>query len=905
MTVTRSGGVCPYEPSIHGGKAHGLGLLEREGLTVPPFIVLSADEFRAHLRRVGLRVGDTLPDLDSGDDEAASARIRAAVEAVVLEPSLREALVAARREHLGSSQLAVRSSAVGEDSADLSFAGQHDTLLGIGDDDALERAVLRCWSSAFSVRALAYRRLRGLDPSDVAMGVVVQALVEGEVSGVMFTVHPVSGDRDRVLINAVFGLGEGVVSGELDADAYTVHRVSGEVQAQVAHKRQRVVGRAGGTRTEALPANLQRRPCLTDGQARELTDVGVALHARLGAPQDVEWTLHDGALVVLQTRPITALPPPPAPDDHDDGSATGSGTIWDNSNIIESYTGVTSPLTFSFAQRAYEIVYRQFHDVVGVPADEIEANADLYPHILGLLRGRVYYNLINVYRLVALLPGFDFNKPLLEQMMGLKDVADYAPERPPSSTARRYLVELPRLVRNAVQFGRQVGTVEGKVPGFFELFEEVLDDHGDTDFRTLPPEDIARVYADLERRLLWQWKVPIVNDFAVMIFYGVLRSITEKWGLDDTGALHHELLCGEGGLMSTEPAKAALRIARELRDDPAAAELFRRADADELARALREREPPLEVWDWIDEYLERFGYRCVGELKLEERSLRDDPTPLLTSLQGYLAGTPPDPDELDRRERRKRRNAEARVAAALRARPLRRVAYGWLLRKARAAVRDRENLRFCRTRIFGLSRDLFRGLGWQLYRVGELASPDDVFYLTVDDLFGLVHGTSTCTDLRGLAAVRRAEFARYRAEDDPDDHIVTSGIPYRNNPFTSPAGTDGPALTDGCLTGTPCSPGIARAPARVVRSPRGEPPLQGEILVASRTDPGWVTLYPGAAGLLIERGSPLSHSAVVARELGIPAVVGIGGLLDAIATGQTVEMDGGAGTVRIDPGESG
>ncbi len=880
----------------YGGKARGLWELLRDGLDVPRFLALPAAAFDQHLARVDGEgaLASALADLAQGDEEALGDRLREAILAEPMDADLRDELLAAIHADLGHVSLAVRSSAVGEDGAEHSFAGQHDSILDVDGDDAVVGAVLRCWASAFTARALAYRRLHGIGLDPVRMGVVVQPMVGGEVSGVMFTVHPVTGDRDHVLISAVFGLGEGIVSGELDADGHVVHRISGIIETEVADKEERVVGDGAGTRREPLPEEKRTARCLTDTQVRHLADLGVTLHARRGAPQDVEWTLEGDRLWLLQSRPITALPPPPA-------TAEDAGTIWDNSNIIESYTGVTSPLTFSFAKRAYEIVYRQFHDIVGVPADVIEDNADLYPNILGLLRGRVYYNLINVYRLIALLPGFEFNKPLLEQMMGLKDVADYAPERPPVPPARRYLVELPRLLRTAAQFGYQIVTVERRVADFFSLFEEVIDDYGDADFRAMEPMDLARCYEDMERRLLWNWKVPIVNDFAVMIFYGVLRSVTEKWGIDESGSLHHELLCGEGGLMSTEPAKAALRVALRIHDDPAVAELFRTASPDELSTALRERQPPSEVWEWIDDYLDRFGYRCVGELKLEERSLKDDPAVLMASLQGYVGGDPPDPDELDRRERDKRRKAEQTADAALAGRPLRRTAYHWLLRKARASVRDRENMRFCRTRIFGLSRDLFRGLGWQLHRMGELADPEDVFHLTVPDLFDLVHGTSTCTDLRGLAAVRKAEFAAYAAEEDPADHLVTRGIPYRNNPMFA-VETPGEAPGgDGTLAGTPCSPGTVRAPVRVVHTPRGEPPLDGEILVAARTDPGWVTLFPSASGLLIERGSPLSHSAVVARELGIPAIVGIGGLLATLESGQVVEMDGGAGTVKLDP----
>jgi len=897
MAILFSGKPADVTASGYGGKATALYTLSSAGFRVPRFFALPDTWFRRHLENGDLddRVTTLLRSVEEGAEEAIGADLRQLVEGSALASDLRALVIEAWQGHLDGTAVAVRSSAVGEDSAERSFAGQHDSYLHVRTADDLAHAVVRCWSSAFTARALAYRRMANpaLDLDDFRMGVVVQEMVDGEVSGVLFSVHPVTGDRDAVLISAVFGLGEGLVSGELEADGFTVHRLTGEVGRELADKRTRLVADPdGGTRREPVPEDRTNEPSLSDDQARDLAELGIRLQARQGIPQDAEWTVANGEIVLLQSRPITALPSPPLRSDHP------HQTIWNNSNIIESYTGVTTPLTFSFAKKAYEIVYRQFHDLVGVPPEVVEANADLYPNFLGLIRGRIYYNLLNIYRLVALLPGFAFNKPLLEQMMGLKEVAEYVPPEPRTTAARRYLVELPRLLRLGTKFAYHICTVERRVEGFFSLFEEVVRDHGSHDYRAMDPAEIAEVYAELERRLLWNWKVPIVNDFAVMIFYGVLRGVTAKWGMGDS--LHHELLCGEGGLMSTEPAKAALRLAVEIRGEPALDELFANSDADGLLDAYRSRTPASPIWDRLDDYLDRFGYRCVGELKLEEFSLKDDPRLLLTSLQGYLAGDVPDPDALDTREREKRQAAEQKAKQALRGRPIKGVVFGWLLRKARAAVRDRENLRFCRTRIFGLTRDLFRGFGWRLFRTGQLADPEDVFYLTTDDLFGYVRGTSTCTDLRGLAGVRRAEFDTFRAEPDPDDNIVTGGVPYHNNPLRVPQDL-GDLGADGVLSGTACAPGRVRAPVRVVLSPKGEPRLQGEILVAARTDPGWVTLFPSASGLLIERGSPLSHSAVVARELGIPAIVGIQGLTTALSSGQEVEMDGGTGQVALDP----
>jgi pyruvate,water dikinase len=226
---------------------------------------------------------------------------------------------------------------------------------------------------------------------------------------------------------------------------------------------------------------------------------------------------------------------------------------------------------------------------------------------------------------------------------------------------------------------------------------------------------------------------------------------------------------------------------------------------------------------------------------------------------------------------------------------LRRALFGWVLRNARERVRDRENLRFERTRVFGRVRSIFVELGRRFAAEGLLAEPRDIFYLEVEEALGMVAGTATTTDLNGLVAVRKAEYARYLALEPPADRFETRGIVYAGNSFQARQRSAPPA--GDTLHGIGCCPGVVRGRVRVVRDPKTAGVRHGEILVAERTDPGWIMLFPAAAGVLVERGSLLSHSAIVARELGIPAIVALAGATTWLQTGDTVEMDGGTGTV--------
>jgi pyruvate,water dikinase len=333
---------------------------------------------------------------------------------------------------------------------------------------------------------------------------------------------------------------------------------------------------------------------------------------------------------------------------------------------------------------------------------------------------------------------------------------------------------------------------------------------------------------------------------------------------------------------------------------------FSSRSADELAAELPRRSDLAPIQERIAHYLDEYGCRCINELKLEEPSLRETPRFLFQVILNYLGVSEEliDPARIEARERRIRAEAEARALAALRARfsllP-RRLLFRRLLAGARRGVRHRENLRFARTRIYGLLRELLNAVGQRLAHEGLLDSPRDIYLLTIDEVWDFIKGTAVTTNLKGLAKLRRAECAAWRdpAHPAPADRFTTWGMACHRNSlrdWSAAAPPDGPSG----LRGVGCCPGTVAGPVRVVASPLDDLALNGEILVAGRTDPGWVPLYPSISGLLIERGSILSHSAIVAREMGIPTIVGIPGLLSLLRDGMVVRMDGGTGRVELE-----
>jgi phosphohistidine swiveling domain-containing protein len=698
--------------------------------------------------------------------------------------------------------------------------------------------------------------------------------VEGEVSGVMFTTDPM--DPDRTLVSAAWGLCEGVVQGSVPCDTLRIDG-QGDVELQIATK-DLAISLVDGVPTEVpVPIASQAEPCLSTAVARELSALGRQLEQGLGGPQDIEWTWN-GHLVVLQARPITQAIP------------RGTKLLWDNSNIIESYCGLTGPLTYSFASRAYTIVYQLFSAVMGVDRDTIQANSAVFPRMIGLIRGRIYYNLGAWYTVVSLLPGYRWNREFMEEMMGVSEAGGEleAGEEP---TLLGRFADLGQLLRLLIRMAVRTMRLDKDVAAFTEKFEAAVDPYKGQAIEGMGPHALLDAYADLERRLLWAWHTPIVNDFFVMIFFGLLKKLSASW-IDEDAELHNALLAGEGGMESTAPTVDALRLAAAIREDPQVLGLF--------ASGLSDEEVDLEARriDWLGEalsdWIERYGDRCADELKLEMPTFRQEPVRLVTILRGYVSGRPMDPSSFGAGERTMRAEAEAQVAAALSGWRTR--VFGFVLRMARVRVRDRENLRFLRTRIFGLVRRIFVTLGEHMQAADALDEARDVFHLTVDEAFGWVRGTTVTTNLRGLAALRMEEYARWAQEPAPADRFRTWGPVWRKNSFLP---TVAPPPPGEGLHGLPACPGVVEGTVRRIEDPRSEAPLQDEILVAYRTDPGWVPLFPNASAILVERGSLLSHSAVVAREMGIPTVVGIAGLMDSLSSGDRIRVDAGAGTVEI------
>lgn len=844
-----------------GGKAANLFILKEAGLRVPEFVVIPAE---------------AIADIIAGKQDQ---QIPEAINGYVFPREFIQQLIA----YFGDTgYFAVRSSAVGEDGAEHSFAGQFESYLYVTKEQLAEK-IKKVWLSAHSTRVTEYRKNNQLGTQQ-GIAVIVQEMVEADTAGVAFGINPVTGNRKEKMISAVYGLGEGLVSGELDADTYLV-KENGQIEQQIAKKTHQLVfnrEQSGGTVKTEVSESRQLQSSLSNEQVKELGNLLHELFLGYGTYQDLEFAYKDGKLYMLQARPVTTLNKLP--------DAGGEHIIWDNSNIIESYPGVTTPLTFSFIIKVYEAVYRQFVAMMGVSQHDIDENKEVFANMLGLINGRVYYNLLSWYKALALLPGYSINAEFMEKMMGVKERFELK-----NVKARSRFAERMRVLNMVRVMFKNLRALPKMREDFVKDFNAKMKEYEAIDFSRKNPDELMYLYLNFEQTLLKKWKAPLVNDFFAMIYFGVLQKLVVKYNIDTTGTVHNNLMCGAKDIISTEPVQRCLQIATLVQEDEKAKAVFLDKEAEEIVGILESGGLNGKIQTAIDSYIEKFGNRCVGELKLETITYKQNPAAFIRIIKSYVEQGVTSKSAHSDLDTQLRRSAEEKVKIALSGKPFKKMLFGYFLKRARILVSSRENLRYERTRAFGVVRDLFCSIGHKFYAEGIIDQPRDIFYLSKEEIFDYIKGTSINFETKELIALRKKQFSAFEQRATAE-RIDTRGIVYKGNNFYQQRPQQD---LKGDLKGLGCCPGRIRAKVQVIRNPDEVKNLNGDILVTSSTDPGWVTLFPTASAILVERGSLLSHSAIVSREMGKPCIVGITGLLDRLKTGDEVEMDGSTGEIVI------
>lgn len=752
---------------------------------------------------------------------------------------------------LGGSDLpvAVRSSATAEDLPDLSFAGQQESYLNMRGEAAVIDAVKRCWASLWTARAIGYRARHKIDSEEVSLAVVVQELVSAEAAGILFTAHPLTGARDQLMMNAAWGLGEAIVGGQVTPDTLVVEKTSGTIIEQhIAEKDVMTVRTPTGTREEPVPVDKRSIAVLTAEQVKELAQLGVRIEEIYGQPMDIEWALQGDRVFIVQARPITTLSDAPTATEVWNDSLS-SDALWTNGNLGEAVPDVMTPCTWSLVQMFMS------EATSSMSAPGIRAYQPI-----GNIGGRFY---LNMSLITTIAQAFGMGRKRLKA--SVENAFGRIPENleiPLLPVSRWYF--LKTIAPIVLKMAKRVRTNVKKLPAFLagaQAHNEML--------RTR----IRAAASPAELVSLWRSEIePFFRECGAMLEAAtrqdrdalavmVRDNLSKLVGEADANALVSGLSVGTNYLASLGPLVGLAQLARG------------EIDRETFAR--------------------RYGHRCPHEFEVSLPRPAEDPAWIDKQLAG-LRDAPEDVYTLLARQQEAQSAAWQRFqqryprkVAALRRR----------VSKAGLVFRDRETARSEVIRAFWVVRAF-------VLRAGELTGLGDaLFFLPMDELIEVLGGTEAPL---AHVPIRRATYKRYRALPPYPTLIRGHFDPFqwaanpqrRSDVFDADYAASVPISAT--ITGFPGVEGIVEGRARVIASAdKGEQLQPGEILVTIVTNVGWTPLFPRAAAIVTDIGAPLSHAAIVARELGIPTVVGCGNATMRLHTGDLVRVNGGQGTVEL------
>ncbi|MFF7550003.1 rifamycin-inactivating phosphotransferase [Streptomyces canus] len=846
--------------AVVGGKGAHLGALARiEGIRVPAGFCVTTDAFRrvvAQTPSIDDRL-DQLSRVNPDDQEAIrtlSAEIRRTIEETAVPGDLAAAITQALARSGERAAYAVRSSATAEDLPTASFAGQQDTYLNVVGATAILQHISRCWASLFTERAVVYRRRNGIDHRTVHMAVVVQQMVFPHAAGILFTADPVTGDRTVATVDAGFGLGEALVSGLVNPDVFKVRH--GEVVARTISAKQRAVHAlpSGGTQEVGIDSERQKQPALTDAQAVLLVQLGRRIETHFGRPQDIEWCLADDGFHIVQSRPITTLFPVPESGDQENHVYVSVGHQ-------QMMTDAMKPLGLSMWRLTAMVPMHEAGGRLFVDVTRRLASPASRAGLLDLMgKGDPLVR--------------DALETVLDRDEFVPSLPDASPGAPSAAVPPASIETDPAIVTGLIErsqesvaaLRRDARTKTG--PALFDFLLEAFEEHK----RVLgDPLNLQVIMAGMEAT--W-W----------------LNDKLEDW-LGEKNAADTLTLSAPGNITS-EMGLALLDVADVIRPHPQVVGFLEGVEDDGFLDELAKLPGGTEARDAIEAYLDRYGMRCVGEIDITRPRWRERPSTLvpviLDNVRNFEQGAAQRRFE---QGRQKAQQKEQDVLSRLRTLPdgeRKATETKGMIERVRTFIGYREYPKYGIISRYFVYKQALLAEAERLVQAGVLADKEDVFYLTFQEFHDVVRSEQVDDQ---LVQQRKDAFRSYQALTPPrvltSDGEALSGA-YRRD--------DVPA---GALVGLPVSTGTVEGRARVILDIAEADLEEGDILVTTFTDPSWSPLFVGIAGLVTEVGGLMTHGAVIAREYGLPAVVGVEQATRRIRDGQRIRVHGTDGYVEI------
>ncbi|MDA0789118.1 MAG: PEP-utilizing enzyme [Proteobacteria bacterium] len=841
------------ELDVVGGKGRSLSEMTLAGLPVPPGFHITTAAYRDFVTSNHLQAQILSEAARPGQQAEASAAIGRLFAGTGLSPLVAQDIKEAYALLGECPAVAVRSSANAEDLPDMSFAGQQDTYLNIIGEDALLAAVRNCWVSLWTPRAISYREQMGIDHDQVAMAVVVQVMVEADVSGILFTANPATGERSEMIANASYGLGEAIVSGEVTPDTYVFDRDQNKVKETMIGAKDRMIisDGEGGTIWQEVSASRKNRSSLSEAHLEGLVQLALKSEQHFGgAPQDIEWAVKDDVLYLLQSRPITNLPPAPLKDLKWEPPAPGVTLL--RRQIVENMPGPLSPL---FDELYLEVGLQQGMN-------------------RSLARGQAPYTIEdmtngNVHLTVN---GYAYQRRDFKPVEGVDPAV---------------LAEFN--VKGQVEWWTRL--VDLWREDWLPDYQKIIADHAGIDVTRTSDSELLHGIRTLAIEDACYW------EEASKVFATAKVTDEQLQGFLKSAAPDHNFTSGmflSGFNSRTMLAQMDIwAMAKLVSADDALSELVNRTPAPKLLAALRSHPSAGPVLDAIDQYNRTYGHQ-IYSLDFVEPTALEDPIPVMVALKSQVQDVEYDPRQHHAGVTRKRKSAMRAIRKALTEEQL--GLFRWHLWKARHFYPHREEVVFWLGAAWPVVRTFAAELGRRMMDAGTFDQPEDVYFLRTDDIEQAIEARANGKALPHLAGVaaeaRQLREARKRVHPPgaiPIEQHANAAATQKLN-----------SADDKVMSGFAVSPGRIEGEVSVIHSPADFDKMKpNTILVCPMTTPAWTQLFSHATGLVTDIGSILAHGSIVAREFGIPAVLGLGNVTQRLKSGQHILVDGDAGIIEI------
>ena len=696
------------------------------------------------------------------------------------------------------SLFAVRSSCVAEDSSTKSYAGYFYSEIGVKYDNVF---------GAYKKVCDSFKELNG--------AVIIQEFIPSEKSGVLFT----NDGNNNLIINSNYGVCKTVVEGWACDE---ILASEGGILIKKQHEKNK---KALVWIKDRFETKSYSKFTLKPNEIKELIQTGKKIESFFNSPQDIEWCIYKNNLYILQSRPITVK--------INDNKEV---VYYDSANVAESYSGIISPLTISFAKRIYKEVYNELIHRSGVPLKKLEKHKSVFDNMVDSFYGRLYYNMNNWYTMMSFIPGYKRNKENLEEMITSNVKEDVQRNVKPNMWLK---IKYPFIVMWKLIYFKH------NTRKFYDYVVTYIENARKINYNQLSYSDCVNKYQKTEDLLLKKWHTPIENDFLVMTFFGLLKKKHEETELNKIIAFESK---------TTNQINALIKLSKKVRQDKALCDAIKDNNAKKIDQSLSQN---TEIQIALDKYFSIYGGRFANELKLESPDIEEDKLGFFKLLQHY--------EKLNLTTIKLNNNQS------------------YILRKFKKHAAQREEFRLLRSNAFSVVRKIFNRIGMILSEKQEIENPSDIYFLSLNEV------TSPCINRKKIIAKRKIEYEKYKSLEPPTFFGVYPGeLPLETNK----------ELTEE-LSGRGCTKGITKGKVKVFKEYYMPEEIDFEIAVAKNTDPGWTPLLGFCKGLIIENGGILSHAAIVSRELGIPTIIGVQDATKKIKDGQVLEINGSNGTIQI------